>query len=196
MSLEKLIQKLTQVISAAKTGSIQRLSQPSIVPGWRRLGDCPMRSIGAGQFAVDWEKVPVGACCFTTNVNGQCAQQCRTPGGLSKVSLVGDGPCPQNGLFSGDDAYTAATMDPSLMDGPGGSRPPKKPKTYGPIKITSNNEVMDCECVEVAGSSNMCVAARCPDGTFCRAMNYAWRCWAPFRLPEIQPTVAQYRTGQ
>jgi hypothetical protein len=190
VSLEKSIQKLTQVISAVKRGSIQPLSQPSIVPGWRRLGDCPMRPIGAGQFAVDWEKVPVGACCFTTNVNGQCAQQCRTPGGLSKVSLVGDGPCPQNGLFSGDDTYTAATMDPSLMGGPpapGGSRPPKKPKTYGPIKmVLSDGQVKDCECVEVAGPSNMCVKALCPDGSVCRAVDYEFRCYAPFRLPEIQ----------
>jgi len=83
-------------------------------------------------------------------------------------------------------AITAATMDPSLMGGPGGSRPPKKPKTYGPIKIVgSDGQVKDCECVEVAGQSNGCVSAQCPDGSFCRAMDYEWRCWAPFRLPEI-----------
>jgi hypothetical protein len=84
-------------------------------------------------------------------------------------------------------AITAATMDPSLMGGPAGPRPPKKPTTYGPIKIIldSNNEVKDCECVEVSGPSNTCVKARCPDGSVCRAMNYEWRCYAPFRLPEI-----------
>ena len=115
MSLEKSIQKLTNAITAAKMSSIQPLSQPSIIPGWKRQGDCPMRSIGAGQFAVDWEKVPVGACCFITNVNGQCAKQCRTPGGLSDISLIGDGPCPQDGLFSGDDTYTPRRQQISPM---------------------------------------------------------------------------------
>jgi hypothetical protein len=83
-------------------------------------------------------------------------------------------------------AITAATMDPSLMGGPAGPRTPKKPKTYGPIKIVdSDGQVKDCECVEVAGQSNLCGTARCPDGSFCRLFDDGWRCLAPFRLPEI-----------
>jgi hypothetical protein len=85
-------------------------------------------------------------------------------------------------------AITAAKMDPSLMGGPVGPRPPKKPTTYGPVKIVdSNNQVKDCECVEqiVGNTSTFCVTARCPDGSFCRMWDDGWRCQAPIRFPEI-----------
>jgi len=82
-------------------------------------------------------------------------------------------------------AITTAKMDPSLMVGPAGPRP-KKPKTYGPINIfDSDNQVKNCECVEVAGQSNLCVSAQCPDGSYCRLWDDGWRCQAPFRFPEI-----------
>jgi len=106
MSLEKSIQKLTNVISSAKRESIQPFFKPSIVPGWRRLGDCPMRPVGNGQFSVDWKNVPVGACCFLTNISGQCAKQCKGTSSLSTISIIGDGPCQQDGLFTADDTYT------------------------------------------------------------------------------------------
>jgi hypothetical protein len=115
MSLEKSIQKLTNAITAAKRDSIQPLLQPSIIPGWRRLGDCPMRPVGGGQFSVDWTKVPVGACCFLTNISGQCAKQCKGLRSLSTVSIVGDGPCPQDGLFTGDSNYTPGESQISTM---------------------------------------------------------------------------------
>lgn len=79
-------------------------------------------------------------------------------------------------------AITAAKMDPSLMGGP---LKPNKPKTYGPVKIydAGTGERKDCECVEqiVGNTSTFCVTARCPDGSYCRMMDYGWLCTLPFR---------------
>lgn len=97
MSLEKAIQKLTNAITAAKRPSF--MPEPSIVPGWRRLGDCPMDRFGQ----LDWKKLPKGVCCFASTSQG-CLRTCGGEG--PGFTLVSEGPCPQDGIFTPDDLET------------------------------------------------------------------------------------------
>jgi hypothetical protein len=96
MSLEKAIQKLTNAITAAKMDSIQPFSQPSSVPGMRRIGDCPIDRFGQ----LDWKKLPKGACCYASTSQG-CAVTCGGQG--PGFRIVSEGPCPEDGVFTGDD---------------------------------------------------------------------------------------------
>jgi hypothetical protein len=95
MSLEKAIQKLTSAITAAKMPSVIS-PQPSMIPGMRRLGDCPIDRFGQ----LDWKKLPKGACCYTSTSQG-CAVTCGGQG--PGFRIVSEGPCPQDGVFTGDD---------------------------------------------------------------------------------------------
>ena len=101
MSLEKAIQKLTNAVTAAKMSpsTFPGMPEPSRVPGWRRLGDCPVDRFGQ----LDWKKLPQGVCCFASTPQG-CLSTCGGEGPGFK--LVSEGPCPQDGLFTPDDLET------------------------------------------------------------------------------------------
>lgn len=96
MSLEKTIQKLTDAITSAAD---RRFGiEPSRIPGWRRLGDCPTV---AG--TLDYKRLARGVCCFTSTTQG-CVRTCGGEGPGFK--LISEEPCPQDGLFTPDDLET------------------------------------------------------------------------------------------
>lgn len=98
MSLEKSIQKLTNAITAAKMAPMPPsifpgMPEPSIAPGFKRLGDCPVDRFGQ----LDWKKLPKGACCYTSTAQG-CAMTCGGEG--PGFRIVSEQPCPQDGVFT------------------------------------------------------------------------------------------------